>query len=219
MYTDVLDSTIVFTDILVPNQPYYVDFANSVCGFIIDVFPSLKYINGISIDLIRYLGTVNITCYAPNNIIDFGSSTNYSTNGIWSIPMNNLPNRGSESANYIGYYIYNGIEKIVIYGFFDENGYIKQIPGSLSSPISLYVDNFDWIVQNTTIDPNTNLPIIINRTIQFPVLTGCKIDALPARSDCLIGVIQRYLDFTNFDPTIILGDIPIVFNGNNCWYW
>jgi len=211
LYQDVLDSSIVLNDILVTEKPYYKDFANSVCGFVMNAWPGLKYVNGIPMELIRYLGTNYTTCKATHNKIEFESVEGYGINSTWSLPKDGIPSRNLEAANYIGYYIYNGQEKIVIYGFFDENGYIKHIPGTLSEPILLYIDNWNWVYH----DESTNL----DRVTKFPVISGCRIDALPTRNDCATNVIQKYFDYTQLYPDIILGDIPIIFLENGTWYF
>jgi len=219
MYTDVLDSTITISNILINDQAYYKDYADSICGFVFNAWPGLKYINGISIDLIKSLGTNYVTCLATNNKIEFDSATGYGITEVWNIPVNGEPNIYGEYANYIGYYSYNNQDKIVIYGFFDENGYLKNIRGSLSDPISLYVDSWNWIYEDVIINEQTGLPETIERVTQFPMISGCRIDALPIRNDCASGIVQKYFDFTDYHSQATLGDIPIVFLENGTWYW
>lgn len=218
-YEDVLDVSIVLSNILIPDLPFYKDFAGSVCGFVFNIWPGLKYVNNKPVELIKYLGTNNITCKSVNNKIDFKTEATYGINGTWNIPKNGIPNRYGESANYIGYFENAGQEKIVIYGFFDDDGILMDIPGSLSDPVIFYFDNLEWIYRDIVMDPDTNTPITIDRNTQFPMISGCRIDILPSRNDCIDSVIQKYFDFTSLNNETILGDIPMAFLSNGVWYW
>lgn len=218
-YPGTLDYSITLSDILVQNMPYYSEFANSICGFVFNAFPSLKYVNGISVDLIKYLGSTNVTCKNIDNKIDFATLAGYGISNEWNLPINDIPNQNGNAANYIGYYSHQNQDKIVIYGFFDENGYIKHIQGSLSDPVTLYIDDSNWVYNDVIIDPETQLPVIIERTTQFPVISGCRIDALPIRNDCSGSIVQKYFDFSQIHPEITIGDIPLAFLANGTWYW
>lgn len=186
---------------VVTNQPYYRDFANNVCAFVFDVFPELTHVNGKAIADLRTLGTDNITCKIDtNNLIDFKSVNDFGSFGTvkdWSIPTNDLPATvGGVFANYIGFGVFGGKEKIAIYGEIDSNGYIKNIPGSLYDGISLTV---------STYEPNG-----AGRGL---TLTGCRLTGNPTRPDCPV-VINEY-DYRATQAGVIVGDIPIIFLGNN----
>lgn len=215
----VIDSKITLSDILVKDVALYKDFAGSVCGFVFNVWGGLKYINGISLELIQYLGDNFTTCKILNNKIDFASESTYGITSEWSIPKDNQPTRYDDYANYIGSFTQNGVDKIVVYGFFDDDGKLMQVKGSLSDGITFYYENENWIYTDVTIDPDTEEVITVERTTTFPMLSGCRIDALPSRNDCSDIVVQKYFDFTAINSQAILGDIPFAFLGSGIWYW
>lgn len=222
--------TLTIRNILKKGQPLYKDFANKAVAFVFDIWDAqyqnktgergnLLSINGVDITTIQ-----NNNHFRPDveyvgwdqpgyDRVKLETVARYSKYEEWYIkepqydPLNPAPYLAVYKymkfiSKYPGTNPITGLPlienevfvdtclKAVVFGFIDENGVVKDIQGTCGNNIVLsYADGY------------------------VPTkLSGCRIDADPARFDCNPGSIN--FDFTSWNNRpgfsgFVLGDIPV----------